>query len=145
MCCYCHCPQGCLLPFSFRYYLVCTEIQPISVVSVKFVPCYRTEFPEFCSLLFCFLLVEGRHQHFLCRELSQLESFLCCRKILRSFFHAFIMVKNSSAWMNECNEHTSIRGRYMQYLVVFSFLPLHLSQSSRKGKTKPGPVWPQLS
>ena len=48
----------------------CTERQPISVVSMKFLLCNRTEFPdEFCSVLFCLLLgVEGVTFSILCAE-----------------------------------------------------------------------------
>ena len=52
----------CLLPslsmelcpsFLFRIVCcVCTERLPISLVSVKFLPRYQTEFPVFCSVLF---------------------------------------------------------------------------------------------
>ena len=79
------------------------RIQAISVVAVKFLPWYRTEFPDFCSVLFCFLLGYSRLQHFLWRESGQLESFLHCKIILLSSFHAFIMEKASFSSVNECS------------------------------------------
>ena len=90
-------------------------MQLISIVLMKFVPCSRTEFPEYCSGLFYFSLGgTGCLQDFLCRELGPFESFLWHQILLLSSFYAIIMVRTSSALLNESSQHATVRVMHMQ-------------------------------
>lgn len=113
---------------------------------MKFVPCYRTDFSELCSVLFCFVFSWGKATfNIFCAE-DQVNWGIPLLSDNSSFFFPCLYNGEDFLCLGElCGQCTSVRGRLMQTLAISSFFPLQISESSRKGRKRSWPYGSQLS